>query len=418
MMGLFGSSKSKLYIPPQVTASLEDLYNLTKQSYTAPIRDIAGFSDLEQQGLDIIQKFINAPESEQRKFVESQVRDFATEKDITKMPEYESVINRIVDEGNLIANRLSRGLRMTGNAPTQAGAGRDMLGRSVGETQERLMAVLAPYASQERGRRFGALETLEGLETGKEQRMLQKAGVASEAGQAVRSLDQAVMDALYTAQQQELTHQWQTVPNILQSIIQGGGQLATVTGGEPSTFSQLLPLAGPILTSILQGGGQDGQTESGGQGIDWAKIATTAGSIKLFMMCVPEGTAIDTPEGQKNVEDVRAGDVVYDKDGTEVKVQMKYEFDQPPTSDRFLKLDFDTGASVTICDLHRIDGVYAKDLRVGEKGLVSKEFVEMDRRSYDIMTEGTDGSYRSNGIPINTMIPELHSRIREAIERE
>jgi len=135
----------------------------------------------------------------------------------------------------------------------------------------------------------------------------------------------------------------------------------------------------------------------------------TAGTAKIMMMCVPEGTIIDCQKEQKPVEEIEAGDIVFDKEGKLAKVLMKYEFDELPTNDRFLELDFN-GKKVVVCDLHKIDGVRAMDLDV------PKKFVEMNVRSYDLLTSGKDGSYRSNGIGIDSMIPELHQLTKELQE--
>ncbi len=166
------------------------------------------------------------------------------------------------------------------------------------------------------------------------------------------------------------------------------------------------------------------QGMQGQQGTDWAALggmlgagalAGGAGAAKLTFLCIPEGTVIDCADGQKPVEAVRAGDVVYDKDNQLVIVKWKYEFDEEPTEDRFIELTFETGVKVTVCDLHKIGGIRAKDLVIGDKGLVFKEFVPMAVRSYDLLTSSQDGSYRSNGIGIDSMIPELHERIKNTI---
>ena len=174
-----------------------------------------------------------------------------------------------------------------------------------------------------------------------------------------------------------------------------------------------LGFIGPAFTSAYDTAMSQGQYGGGG-GNSWMMPAATMGSAKIMMMCIPKGTKIDCKEGQKPVENIRAGDIVYDKDNKLVSVRWKYEFDEKPTTDRFIEMTFDNGAKFTACDLHKIDGVYAKDLKIGDKGLVSKKFVLMNTRSYDLMTSGRDGSYRSGGIGIDSMIPELHDRIRKA----
>ncbi|MHC4397295.1 MAG: Hint domain-containing protein [Planctomycetota bacterium] len=340
------------------------------------------------------------PLGEERQLARTTAKELIQPQDIFSLPEVQGIIQEANVTGNLLANRLGRALQASGNITSTSG--RDVLGRAVTEIQKSLASQLAPFATEERRRRTGLIPTLEGLGLMEE---LRKQGFT-----------QAQLDALFqkeTTESQQL--QTFTIP-LLQSIIeQQPGVQPIIPGQRPSNISQVAPLVGPILGGILQSKGGAGKKAGGG--IDWVEMAMMAGSAKLLFACIPEGTVIDTFDGQRKVEDIRAGDEVCDKNGNRVKVVMKYEFDESPTSDRFIELTFDSGHSVTVCDMHRIDGVFAKDLEVGDKGLASKKFVRMDKRSYDLMTSGSDGSYRSNGIPINTMIPELNSLIQQKIQK-
>lgn len=167
-----------------------------------------------------------------------------------------------------------------------------------------------------------------------------------------------------------------------------------------------LGFIGPAFTSPFDTAVQQGFSAGPGLGSQLIGPAATLGGAKILVACITEGTIIDTPEGDKSIQDIRAGDTVIGKDGSGVTVLWKYEFNEPPTSDRFIELTF-SEAKITVCDMHKIDGIRAKDMRIGEKGLVSKKFIEMNKRSYDLLTTGIDGGYRSQGIPLDSMIPEL-----------
>ncbi len=138
-----------------------------------------------------------------------------------------------------------------------------------------------------------------------------------------------------------------------------------------------------------------------------ATAAGGAGAVKAFFFCIPEGSLINVPNGVTPVEDLSAGDIVIDKDGNEVPLLMKYEFIELPTTDRFVKLGFNTGQEIVICDKHKIDGIQSQDLVVGEKGLISKDFIPYSGRSYDLLTSGRDEGYCINGIGVDSMISEL-----------
>ncbi len=163
---------------------------------------------------------------------------------------------------------------------------------------------------------------------------------------------------------------------------------------QPGIGSQLLGAAGSILPTVIEQGG----------------ILATA---KTIFGCIKEGTIIDCNNGGIPIEDVRAGDTVYDKEGSLVMVKWKMEFMDDPTEHKFIELTFSNNAQIVVSDMHRLDGIKAKDLRTGENGLVSKKVVPMSGRSYDLLTSGKDGSYRSNGIHIDSMVSELYEQIRK-----
>jgi len=209
-----------------------------------------------------------------------------------------------------------------------------------------------------------------------------------------------------------------------------GKQVAGVQG---SGGSGLEGLAAMGLGSYMGGGGTFGGLLGGGAAAagtagaaagTGAAVGSTAAlaaspelatwlSTKAFVMCIPEGSLIDTLDGQVKVEDVRAGHYVLDKDFKSVRVLCKYEFDETPSENRFLLLEFEDDSKVVVCDMHKLNGIRAKDLIVGEDGLVSKSPVAMNVRSYDLLTTGRDGGYMVNGVGVDSMIPELHVSIKE-----
>ena len=140
------------------------------------------------------------------------------------------------------------------------------------------------------------------------------------------------------------------------------------------------------------------------------RTAIPLAGIKMAFSCLPEGTMIDTPTGPRPVRDITAGDVVIGYQGQPVLVQQKHVYrEQPETA--FLLATFDNGATVEACGMHRVSGVRLRDLRVdqviAERRVVSITSRIGVSRSYDLMTE--DEGYRINGIPVNSMIEEMHA---------
>ena len=137
--------------------------------------------------------------------------------------------------------------------------------------------------------------------------------------------------------------------------------------------------------------------------------AIKLGMTKLMFACVPEGVEIDTPTGKVAIESVRAGDQVIGYDGAPVKVLQAHAYAEDPTQVRFYRIHFVGGATVSVCDMHRIGGRHAHELEVGESVVGSTvESIEIFagvERSYDLLTE--DEGYRIGGIPVNSMIAEM-----------
>ncbi len=133
--------------------------------------------------------------------------------------------------------------------------------------------------------------------------------------------------------------------------------------------------------------------------------------LKLMFKCLPEGTEIDTPNGPQTVDSLRPGDLVIGFDGSPVKVLQIQGYMEEPEVDDFLKVEFEDGAIVDLCRQHRIHGIRAMKLSVGQRlpsGHVVKQIASYKgvERSYDILTE--DKGYRIGGVPVNSMINEMY----------
>ena len=180
--------------------------------------------------------------TEERTLARETAKELAQPVDIFSLPEVQGIIQETTDLGNLLTNRLGRGLQASGNLT--ATPGRDILGRAVTDIQKSLASSLAPFAESERARRRGLIPTLEGLGLTEEERE--------------RGVSQAEFDALFQQETIE-SQQIQTflIP-LLQSIIGlQPGILPIVSGGGSGTtgFESLSGIIGPLLTAVLKSGG-------------------------------------------------------------------------------------------------------------------------------------------------------------------
>ncbi len=132
--------------------------------------------------------------------------------------------------------------------------------------------------------------------------------------------------------------------------------------------------------------------------------------VKLYFACLPEATQVDTPAGPRPIEKLEAGDAVIGFSGRPVLVLQKHSYLENPRT-VFLRLTFADGAAVDLCGMHRLSGIRACDIQIGQTiagrrvtGLASRRGVN---RSYDLLTE--DAGYRIQGVPVNSMIDEMNA---------
>jgi hypothetical protein len=145
------------------------------------------------------------------------------------------------------------------------------------------------------------------------------------------------------------------------------------------------------------------------------QVAGAAATAKVFFMCVPSGEVIDTIDGKKTIDNVLPGDEVIGFGGDKAIVLQKHSYKEDAESERFIKLSFDNGSSISLCDKHKVNGVESKDIKVGDcinkKTITSISYFKGVKVSYDLLT--SDNGYQMNGIPVNSMIPEMIEKIIE-----
>ncbi len=131
---------------------------------------------------------------------------------------------------------------------------------------------------------------------------------------------------------------------------------------------------------------------------------------KLYFACIPEHTPVDTPSGPQPIEAVEAGDWVIGFCGKPVRILQKHAYLEDPET-IFLRIAFGDGATVELCGMHRLAGIRARDIRVGQTIAGRKVSELVSRRgethSYDLLTE--DAGYQINGVPVNSMIEEMNA---------
>jgi hypothetical protein len=132
--------------------------------------------------------------------------------------------------------------------------------------------------------------------------------------------------------------------------------------------------------------------------------------IKMMFACIPEHTSVDTPAGPRLIEYFEAGDTVIGFSGKPVRILQKHSYLEDPGT-VFLHITFAGGASVDLCGMHRVAGIRARGIRIGQN-IAGREVTGIESRrgttrSFDLLTE--DAGYQIQGVPVNSMIEEMHA---------
>jgi hypothetical protein len=131
--------------------------------------------------------------------------------------------------------------------------------------------------------------------------------------------------------------------------------------------------------------------------------------VKMMFACIPEHTSVDTPAGPRPIEQLEAGDSVIGFSGKPVRILQKHSYLEDPGT-VFLHITFDDGASVDLCGMHRVAGMRARGIRIGQS-IAGREVTRIESHSgethsFDLLTE--DVGYQIQGVPVNSMIEEMH----------
>ena len=189
------------------------------------------------------------------------LRDYTKEGNILDRPEIQAILNEVMREGGEMANRLGRGLQLRGGA-TSSGA-QDVLGRSTTQTQQALLATLAPYLQGAETRRLWAAQSLAGLS---ESGMLNRLNALSTTGSLPRQLEQLRNIAEYEREMTQTLFPYTYQAQAATTLSQSGEPYMVYK--RPSMYAQIAPAIGAIIGGIFGGGagaqmGQQMGQESG-----------------------------------------------------------------------------------------------------------------------------------------------------------
>jgi hypothetical protein len=240
---------------------------LGKGTPDIPQEQIAGMSDAEKLAQELVGKYgASTPEGLDTLWG---IANGPT--DVTQDPTISALMEVIGKRGDQTANRLNRSLMLRGG---RGGAGRDMLGRVVTDTQNEMMSNLAGYASEAKNRQMSAAQILNNLG---ENSTLNRLNALSTTGSLPRTLQQMQNSAAYNKLMTQIMFPYQQQAQIASAIKQGG-KMDVVKSD--SLFSQIAPLLGTAVTMAMNPSA--GAAQAAGQAMKNKGIPGTGNPYSVY----------------------------------------------------------------------------------------------------------------------------------------
>jgi len=153
--GLLGGSK-KAKVPKRVKYAQNALLGLARgPAPNMPLLGVAGEDALEEELYNLTRGRLSqlggpSPYDESKRAVRS-LMDIG---DPTQSDVYQGILSRAAEAGTRSNRNVGRALRLSGNAPTASGKGRDILGRNTDDWTQGMAVSLADYVAKRRASEF------------------------------------------------------------------------------------------------------------------------------------------------------------------------------------------------------------------------------------------------------------------------
>lgn len=235
-MGFFDTPEPKLKLPPEFQEAMQRLLKLGTTGVDQPTQQIAGFTPDQLRAQQDALKLAGSGTSPTLTTAIGQAGDIAKGTDVTQLPEFKGTMDKILEQGRLDAQGIARGLQLRGAATGTPG--RDILGRSVTGTQERLMAAANPFLNAERNRQLQATGLLGQLGGQEESSQFAKSKFGLQVTQMQQDLQNMINEARWKKELADIQFKYGTQAENLSRVI--AGTTGVITGGGPSGFSKVL----------------------------------------------------------------------------------------------------------------------------------------------------------------------------------
>ena len=226
-----GSKKKKYREPAEWAPARKELLKIGQTTPTFGVQGTAGMSDTEQAAQNTLANY-SGGQSQEVQTALSSLKEAGQYKSLTDVPEYAALLdigNKSMDDQ---LNRMGRSLQLTGN--TSSGSGASVMSDEIGRLNTELLGSLAPYAADERNKRYNAPLQAASLASTDTQARL---GAVKEHGALPRELEQLSLNAEYMSQYLNEIAPYEYQVPALTGVLGSGN--TTVSGGGLNDASKL-----------------------------------------------------------------------------------------------------------------------------------------------------------------------------------
>ncbi len=244
-MGLFSSKKSKVEFTESAQSKRAgtELEKRGTESISFPTRQVSDLTEIELKIEEQARRQVFEGPSETTQRGIDLTAAAAEQTDPLEDPTIKALIARATEIGQEETGRVARGIQIRGGLGSTAG--RNLLGRSVEQTQAGVIAAASPLISQKLGITERARTDITGLTERLEVNRATFGGAVSNLRRGIAGAQSAADIEKFI---NDINFRFGTQANILKSL---RDKTPVISGGDPSLFSQAAPIIGDIASAFI-----------------------------------------------------------------------------------------------------------------------------------------------------------------------
>jgi len=219
------------------------LNKLAKTTVKYPTQQVAGMTEAEQKGQDILNQFLGKGESPERAGALSYLQQtLDSPVNIMDLPEIKALLSTIESQTEDLVNSALRRTQIEGMGTS--GPQGSAVGREIAKGKTSMVATIAPYLSEQRANKLTATGLINQLVTSGEGTTLNKLSAASSFGSLPREIENQKSDADYQKKVNDILAKYNLQGGAASAVLGETRQMYNPGVQTPSLASQLMPAVG------------------------------------------------------------------------------------------------------------------------------------------------------------------------------